>query len=121
MRKVLSSSLLFAAVIALWGCGGVFVARAQTGASLYLGPVTGSFAVGDTFTVSLYLNTGGQPVNAVEADLAFPPNKLQVVSPTTGSSFIKIWVNQPELFKQQWYDLFLGNGSHPRHQCECGG
>ncbi|MDE2019279.1 MAG: hypothetical protein KGJ13_02945 [Patescibacteria group bacterium] len=65
------------------------------GTSLYLGPATGTFTVGSTFTVSLYVNTGGQSVNAIQANLAFPPDKLQVVSPSSGQSVIQIWMNQP--------------------------
>lgn len=95
MKKTFAPLFIGMVAIAAWcGCGMVSVAHAQ-GASLYLGPATGSFSVGDIFTVSVYLNTGGQAVNAVEADLSFPPDKLQVVSPATGTSFIQIWVNQP--------------------------
>jgi len=65
------------------------------GASLYLAPSSGTFTVGSTFTVSLYSNTGGQSVNAIEANLSFPPEKLQVVSPTAGRSLIEIWTAQP--------------------------
>jgi len=65
------------------------------GASLYLGPSSGTFTVGSTFTVSLYINTGGESVNAVQANLNFPPDKLQVVSPSSGESLIQVWVTQP--------------------------
>ncbi|MBI2034007.1 MAG: hypothetical protein HYT13_02830 [Candidatus Liptonbacteria bacterium] len=64
-------------------------------ASIYIGPPSGTFTVGNTFTVSVYLNTGGQFVNAIEANLSFPPDKLQVVSPTAGKSIIQLWVDQP--------------------------
>ena len=69
--------------------------RALGQGSLYIGPPTGTFTVGSTFTVSVYLNTGGQFINAIEANLSFPPGKLQVVSPTTGKSIIQLWVDQP--------------------------
>jgi len=75
-----------------WGLPKVY---AQSGASLYLQPQSGSFVVGSTFTVSIYLNTGGDNINTVEADLVFPPDKLQVVSPTIGNSFFKIWFGTP--------------------------
>ncbi|MDO8537175.1 MAG: cohesin domain-containing protein, partial [bacterium] len=69
--------------------------RAEAAASLYVNPPSGSFTIGSTFTVSIYVNTGGQAINAVEANLLFPPDKLQVVSPTTGRSLIQVWVSQP--------------------------
>ncbi len=64
-------------------------------ASLFISPAAGSFVVGSTFTISLYVNSGGHSINAVEADLSFPRDKLQVVSPSTGNSFISTWVTQP--------------------------
>ncbi len=73
----------------------LFPAKTHAAASLYVSPAGGSFTIGSTFTVSIFLDTGGQPVNAVEADLSFPPDKLQVVSPSTGKSFVKTWIVQP--------------------------
>ncbi len=69
--------------------------RAAEGASLLFTPATGSFTVGSTFNVSIAVNTGGKSINAVRADITFPANKLQVVNPSAGTSFISIWVNQP--------------------------
>jgi len=64
--------------------------------SLYVTPSSGSFIAGETFTVSIYVNTGDDFINAVEAHLTFSPDKLQVVSPSTGRSFIDVWVGQPQ-------------------------
>ena len=69
--------------------------HAAEGASLLFTPATGSFTVGSTFNVSIAVNTGGKSINAVRADVKFPANKLQVVNPSAGTSFISIWVNQP--------------------------
>ncbi len=51
--------------------------------------------MGSTFTVSVYVNTEGNEINVVEADLTFPPDKLQITSPTTGSSFVSEWLMPP--------------------------
>lgn len=113
MKKIFALFFVGMVASAAWcSCGMVSVAHA-TGASFYLGPATGSFAVGDTFTVSVYLNTGGQAVNAVEADLSFPPDKLQVVSPATGTSFIQIWVNQPSYSNRAGTLSFVGTVPTP--------
>lgn len=64
-------------------------------ASLYLSPSSGTFYVGSTFDVSVFVNTENASINAVRADLSFSPNLLQVTSPTAGSSFISIWADQP--------------------------
>lgn len=65
-------------------------------ATLFVNPSKGTFSVGETFTVSILLDTGGSFINATKATLSFPPDKLQVVSPSVGKSFIDIWVGQPK-------------------------
>ncbi len=65
------------------------------GASLYLSPNSGTFYVRNTFDVSIFVNTGGENVNAVQVDLKFDPKKLQIASPTAGRSFISVWISQP--------------------------
>lgn len=84
------------------------LAQEGRGATLSLGPSTGVFTVGSTFTVSFYLNTGGESVNAIEAYLNFPPEKLQVVSPSTGKSFIEVWADQPVYSNKNGTITFLG-------------
>ena len=64
-------------------------------ASLYLKPAGGTFTVGSTLEIGVYLNTGGNAVNAIKADLMFTPDKLQIVSPTVGKSLVSFWVVQP--------------------------
>jgi len=65
------------------------------GASLYLSPGNGTFFVGSTFDVSIFVNTGGNNVNAVKVDLKFDPRKIQIASPTAGKSFIEVWISPP--------------------------
>ena len=65
------------------------------GASLYLSPGSGTFFIGSTFDVSIFVNTGGNNVNAVKVDLKFDPRILQIASPTAGKSFISVWISQP--------------------------
>ncbi|MDO8715767.1 MAG: cohesin domain-containing protein [Dehalococcoidales bacterium] len=88
-------------------------ALAQSGASLSLSPTSGTFTVGSTFTVSVILNTGGQAINAIEANLSFPPDKLQVVSPLIGTSIIGIWTNQPQFDNQKGTLRFQGGIPDP--------
>mgnify|MGYP001615344117 FL=1 len=64
-------------------------------------PASGTFVVGSTFDVALYLNTGGEYVNALEVFLEFSPDKLQLVSPTAGSSIVEIWTSQPRYDNQR--------------------
>lgn len=65
-------------------------------ATLSLSPPKGSLSVGSTFSVSILLDTEGQSVNALEIALSFPPDMLQIVSPSTGQSVIGIWTATPK-------------------------
>lgn len=87
-------------------------ARAE-GASLYLSPNSGTFFVGSTFDVSVFMNTGGENVNAVEVNIRFDPKKLQVASPTTGKSFIEVWVAQPTYSNTKGTMRFIGGVPTP--------
>ncbi|MBI4136025.1 MAG: hypothetical protein HY481_00530 [Candidatus Vogelbacteria bacterium] len=87
--------LLALAIFALW-----FAAAPAEAARLLLSPSTGVFTVGSTFEVAIFLDTEGQPVNAVEAVLNFPPDKLQLISPSAGHSVISVWTAQP-IFNNQ--------------------
>jgi hypothetical protein len=47
---------------------------------LYLSPAKSSVSAGQTFTVQVHANSGTQSVNAVQADLSYPADKLSFVS-----------------------------------------
>ena len=98
----------------------LFAGDAWAAASIYVSPPSGIFTVGSTFTVSLYVNTGGQYINAVEANLTFPPDKLQVVSPTTGRSMVQVWVAQPTYSNSEGTLKFQGAIPTPGIQTDAG-
>jgi len=82
-------------------------------ASLSLSPASGSFFVGSTFDISVFVNTGGENINAVEVNLKFDPTKIQVASPTAGKSFIEVWVAQPTFSNTQGMMSFIGGVPSP--------
>jgi len=82
-------------------------ARAQS-ASLYLSPSSGSFLAGSTFSVSIFLDTGGNEINVVFAELKFPPEILQVTSPAAGSSFFAEWLTPPNYSNERGIISFRG-------------
>jgi len=65
-------------------------------ASLSISPASGVYEVGSTVDVSFFVNTGGEAINAVQADILFPADKLQVVNPAASTSFISIWAVAPQ-------------------------
>jgi hypothetical protein len=52
-------------------------ANTAEAAILSLSPPTGTFVIGGTFDVSVFLNTQGESVNAISVFLRFPADKLQ--------------------------------------------
>lgn len=72
-------------------------ARPARAAVMTLSPSTGTFTVGSTFTVSVFLNTEGESINTVGTSISFPADKLQLVSPSTGNSIISLWTSLPQV------------------------
>ncbi len=73
----------------------LFFPGVSRAATLLLSPQNGTLSVGSTFNVSILLDTKGESINALEVDLSFPPDMLQVVSPSTGRSVISVWTDAP--------------------------
>ncbi|MFA5746658.1 MAG: cohesin domain-containing protein [Candidatus Paceibacterota bacterium] len=86
---------------------------AASGASLYLSPDTGTVLLGGTFDVSVFLNTGANEINTVQASLKFDPKKVQIVNPAVGKSFISVWVAQPSYSNTNGTITFQGGVPSP--------
>ena len=82
-------------------------------ASLSIYPQAGTFTVGSTFDVSIFVNTGGQNVNAVKIDLKFDSKKLQVITPAKGLSAVAGWTFPPS-FSNTKGEISLQGGFSPR-------
>jgi len=99
MEKIAKQEIFCVSLVFLF-CVGLALPSVARAASLSVSPSTGTFTVGSTFNVSILLNTDGKIINALEVSLGFPPDKLQVVSPSTGQSIISIWTAQPRFDNQ---------------------
>ena len=121
LRNIALRVAAIALVTAAVGAG-VPQAHAQTanGATLLFSPGSGTFTVGSTFNVSIVVNTGGNSINAVRADISFPANRLQVVNPSAGTSFISIWVNQPAYSNTAGTISFQGGLPNPGIKTDSG-
>lgn len=81
--------------------------RAQ-GAKILINPSGGSFSADSTFDVSIFVDTGGSEVNAVDVRVKFPPDKLQIINPSAGTSFISLWLQQPTFSNKDGTISFVG-------------
>jgi len=107
LLKIRNSIFLFAFLFSIFYFLNSSVVEAGS-ASLYLSPASGSFLVGSTFSVSVFVNTEGNEINAVWAELKFPPEILQVTSPTAGTSFIAEWIVPPNYSNERGIISFRG-------------
>ncbi len=73
----------------------LFSASSAQAATLYLSPNSSSFTVGQTFSASVFVSSPIQPMNAADALISFPRDKLEVVSLSKGGSIFSLWVSEP--------------------------
>ena len=66
-------------------------------ATLYLMPPSQSVYQGDAFIIDMSLDTDGEDINAVEGNLKFLPDSIEIVDLSKGGSFLTLWVQEPEL------------------------
>lgn len=95
MEKVLKKTIKILVVLSLiFILFGVYPAAAGT-ATLYFSPSYGSFDVGSTFTVGIYVSSTAQAMNAASGVISFPKDKLEVISLSKTDSIINLWVQEP--------------------------
>ena len=68
---------------------------ATQAATLYFSPSSGNYDVGKTITVSVYVSSPEEAVNAVSASLSVPSDLYSIVSASSVGSVINFWVSQP--------------------------
>ncbi len=64
-------------------------------ASLYLSPAAGSYNIGQTFSVSVYVSSADQAMNAASGVISFPQDKLEITSLSKSGSIFTLWVKEP--------------------------
>jgi hypothetical protein len=82
-------------------------------ASLYLSPPQGNFSVGDTFDLSIFVDTESEDINAIDIGLGFDPQKIQITEPSNRKSFIEVWVAQPVYSNLAGTMRFIGGVPSP--------
>ncbi len=68
---------------------------AASAATLNFSPSSGSHAVGTTFSVSIYVSSADQALNAASGVISFPNDKLEVTSLSKTGSIFTLWVQEP--------------------------
>jgi len=71
------------------------IAEKSDAANLYLSPSSGSYTVGQTFPVTVFVGSGGQAMNAASGVVSFSASNLEVISISKASTIISLWVQEP--------------------------
>jgi len=71
------------------------VCGAAEAATLYLSPSTGSYKIGQSFTVNVFVSSAEQAMNAAQGTISFPADKLSVASISKSGSIVSLWTQEP--------------------------
>ncbi len=88
---------------------------------LSLSPSLGSYTVGESFSVLVNLNTGGEIVNAGTGQINFDNSKLQVVSLGYSQSVFSLWTENPSYSNAAGTVTFSGGVPSPGFSGASGG
>jgi len=88
-------------------------AQATPSARLYFLPKSGSFEVGQIISVRFAVNTGGNPINLVEANLSFSNETLEAIGFSKSGSIINLWFNEPSFSNSDGTIYFSGGIPNP--------
>jgi hypothetical protein len=81
---------------------------ATKGAILYLEPLSGQYQPGDVFGVEMKIDTEGECINVIEANLKFSQDTVKAVDFSRGRSIITLWVKEPEINQETGVISFSG-------------
>lgn len=79
-------------------------------ADVGISPSSGTYSVGQSFTVTIQTNPQGKSVNAVETQLSFDNTKLSVTNVSKTGSVFSLWTTEPT-YSNGAGTITLGGGS----------
>jgi hypothetical protein len=107
----IAAKFLFVAICSLLVA--ISGARAVNAATLGFSPAAGTYAVGKSFTVNVYVSSSDQAMNAASGVISFPADKLEVVSLSKSGSIFSLWVSEPAFSNQAGTANFEGIVMNP--------
>ncbi len=85
---------------------------AQAAALLSAAPAAQVVPQGESFIVNIRLDSGGDVVNAVSAQVSYPPSLLEATDVSTGGSFLTMWAQPPAVDAERGMISFSGGIPH---------
>lgn len=88
-------------------------AEAMAQAELVISPSTGTYKIGELFSVLINVNTTGKDINAGSAQINFDNQRLGVISVGYSQSIFKIWTDEPNFSNAAGTIKFSGGVPNP--------
>lgn len=101
-------AFVFALLANLLALPALTVATTPPQANLFFSPNSQSVIEGSTFEVSLYIDTKGQSMSTMELLVRYPPQLMEIVSPSAGQSLIQLWLQPPSYSNSEGTARFVG-------------
>ncbi|MDD5749954.1 MAG: hypothetical protein PHO91_04255 [Patescibacteria group bacterium] len=117
--KIKTKSLIYLLVPLFLSVAFLFLPIAQA-ATLYTTPTSGSYNIGQNFSVVIYVSSPDKAINAVSGALRFPSDKLEVVSLSKNNSAVSLWVQEPSFSNSQGTINFEGIVLNPGYTGSAG-
>lgn len=86
----------------------VFLPRISFAATLNFNPSVGSYNVGDTLRVKVFVSSPNTSVNAVSAKVSYPKDMLDLTSISKAGSVISLWAQEPSYSNANGTAVFEG-------------
>jgi len=86
----------------------LFSASGVGAAVLYLEPSSGEYYQDDTFLVEIRIDTEGECINTVKADLSFSKEILEAKDFSQGDSILTLWLEKPKIDQKSGLISFTG-------------
>ncbi len=90
MLKLRLKIIISLSVLLLFG-----ISSLASAATLYFSPDSGSYKIGQQFSVGVYVSSSKEAMNAASGVVSFPAGNLEVVSLSKSGSIFSLWVQEP--------------------------
>lgn len=107
------TSVKWLAVFLFLISGLLFHVPAVSAAALYFSPSSGSYAVGSSIVLNVYVSSADQAMNAASGVISFPRDKLEVISLSKTGSILSLWVQEPSFSNSAGTVNFEGIALNP--------
>jgi hypothetical protein len=100
-------------VIAIFLVTGVFAFAPFTHAATLFFSDPDTYYIGQTLTLTVYVGSGQQAINAVSGAVSFPSDKMQLISIGKAGSIITFWTQEPSFSNASGKAQFEGVAYNP--------